>query len=364
MIATGSLAMMIVSLGAVLLFGAGCTSGLNLLGDGDHDVTPPTDADARADADAEADADANADADVLAEVEDSCCGPDDPMVAACQDGLWCNGREQVNRRCECMPSDDPVDCDDGDPATADSCDETMDVCRHSDDGGDAGADADADVEADGDADADPDGDTDADVEDDGGAAEGDADADADDDADGDVEDDRPGIDGDADADSEADGDDGSSICSGGWFDPSSGRCWQNPPDGTERTWDAAVAYCSSLSLGGYGPGSWHLPTISELRSLIRGCPATETGGSCGVTDTCLDAACRDASCYGCSGGDGPGSAGAYWPPELHGVAQWYWSSSSYPGGASFAWYIYFGFGSLYGPGESLTFYVRCVRPGP
>jgi hypothetical protein len=131
-----------------------------------------------------------------------------------------------------------------------------------------------------------------------------------------------------------------------------------------------VEYCNALDLGGYGPGSWHLPTIGELRSLIRGCPATETGGPCGVTDTCLDAVCWDDSCTGCSYFGGPGADGAYWPPELRGTsgttAFLLYSSSACADRPHTAWVVVFddsGLGDSYtedgGRGD-----VRCVRPGP
>ena len=167
-------------------------------------------------------------------------------------------------------------------------------------------------------------------------------------------------DGVADVPAETDG-----VSCPGWYDSASGLCWQDPPEESLRSWDDAIAYCNGLSLG--GTDDWHLPTISELRSFIRGCPWTETGGACGVTDACLGWECRDeVACHGCSDTDdgrGPGSGGAYWPLDVRGTPYWYWSSSPTPGGYD-AWLVYFPRGYVEEFEKELTFRVRCVRPGP
>jgi hypothetical protein len=161
-----------------------------------------------------------------------------------------------------------------------------------------------------------DGDADARIEADGAVdAHGEAAADVE------VETD-PGVDADADAEM--------GVCVGGWFDPSSGLCWEQTPSDFVLAWDEAVVYCEDLALGGYG--DWRMPTINELRSIIRGCPDTETGGPCGVTDTCLDindaAGCYNVDCaIACSTMGGPGIDGCYWPPELRGMPNPYYSSS-------------------------------------
>jgi hypothetical protein len=162
---------------------------------------------------------------------------------------------------------------------------------------------------------------------------------------------------------------GASVCVGGWYDPSSGLCWQDPLVSWVN-WREALDYCNGLSLGGHGPGSWHLPTIGELRSLIRGCPDAQTGGSCTVTDACFDHTCWDGSCWGCSPLGGSGADGVYWPPELRGTdgtgAFLLWSSSAGADGPGTAWVVLFGVGGVRaGPtGDGDRGNVRCVRPGP
>ena len=150
----------------------------------------------------------------------------------------------------------------------------------------------------------------------------------------------------------------------GWYDPTSGLCWQDPPEETLRTLNDAVAYCDGLALG--GSDTWHLPTINELRMLIRGCPNTEAGGPCGITEACLGAACWNDPCAGCPDRGGPGAGGAYWPPELRGTTSWaysYWSSS---GNADATWAraVLSESGGVYGYDGAALFHVRCVRPGP
>jgi hypothetical protein len=144
-------------------------------------------------------------------------------------------------------------------------------------------------------------------------------------------------------------------------DPSSGLTWQVTPATIVLNWTDAMTYCQNLTLAG---GGWHLPTISELRSLIRGCPAIQTGGACGVTDFCLDWACRNDYCEGCGSLGGPGSGGAYWPAEMSGEIGQYWSSSlvANQGVPSYAWGVSFYYGGdLGGYGCDGNRDARCVR---
>lgn len=146
---------------------------------------------------------------------------------------------------------------------------------------------------------------------------------------------------------------------GTWFDSSSALTWENPPLGGAISWEDARDYCERLPLAG---GGWRLPSISELRTLVRGCKATEWNGSCGVCDACLEWECRDSSCVGCPHGSGP-AGGCYWLGALEGVCSWYWSSSPVAGGGDDGAFL-IGFGSgLLGVGHTVRddLVVRCVR---
>ena len=70
-------------------------------------------------------------------------------------------------------------------------------------------------------------------------------------------------------------------------DDASDLCWQDPQrkayDQSDQGLPAAEAgrYCAELELDGYK--DWRLPDSDELRGLIAGNPATESGGQCKLT---------------------------------------------------------------------------------
>lgn len=144
------------------------------------------------------------------------------------------------------------------------------------------------------------------------------------------------------------------------IDSVTGLIWQND-DAYSRTWREANRDCPDLDgLGGFH--GWRLPTISELRSLIRGCPATETGGECGVTDDCLGwSECSSDACRSCDLAEGPGIEGRYCPEDLEGDGSIYWSSSEQTDGeSSNAWTVVFHNGDVSDNGVHGVYDVRCV----
>ena len=113
------------------------------------------------------------------------------------------------------------------------------------------------------------------------------------------------------------------------------------------TWDEAITYCENL--GG------RLPTISELRTLIQNCQGTETGGECGVTDSCLSSAvCWNVPCGGCEYDE----SGKY---SVFGDTYWFWSSSVRSGYADSAWGVHFYSGGVLNYGKNSGINVRCLR---
>jgi hypothetical protein len=167
-------------------------------------------------------------------------------------------------------------------------------------------------------------------------------------------DDEPAADDDNDSSPAADDDSAGGV----WTDSASGLTWQMTPPTGNYNWGGAQTYCNALNLA--GRSGWRLPTISELRSLVRGCPGTQTGDGCGVTDQCLDYdSCWTKACGGCDDGAGPGG-GCYWPSPLGGSCEWYWSASAVAGSEA-AWIVLFE--DAYVDDNNVYFdnQVRCVH---
>lgn len=161
---------------------------------------------------------------------------------------------------------------------------------------------------------------------------------------------------DAEDDDVADDDDNDNDIAVGdvWIDPSSGLTWQVEPASEQLEWGFAKRYCRDLEYGGFD--DWCMPTISELRSLIRGCEATVTGGSCLVADDCRNwEICWDETCIGCDDG-------SYGPAGLSGEIGFYWSSSEKSVDSTYdVWAIDFSHGYINTCAKRFVLNTRCVR---
>ena len=136
------------------------------------------------------------------------------------------------------------------------------------------------------------------------------------------------------------------------IDSSSGLIWSARMS-SKMAWSDAKSYCESYSEGIFS--DWYLPTISELRTLIINCSGTVTGGSCGVTDTCLSySECRNDTCSGCDYDDND-----YY--SKLGDTGWFWSSSTKSDNPNNAWFVGFSNGYVDDGNKYYDYNVRCVR---
>jgi hypothetical protein len=123
-----------------------------------------------------------------------------------------------------------------------------------------------------------------------------------------------------------------------------GLDWSNPSP-NRMNHSNAIKYCRDR--GG------RLPTISELRTLIKNCPSTQTGGACKVTDSCLLSSCWSrGTCFpNCSGNN-----------SVFGDTGWFWSSSVLSDGAGTPWGVGFSSGGV-GNDDRGDYdgSVRCVK---
>ena len=149
-----------------------------------------------------------------------------------------------------------------------------------------------------------------------------------------------------------------------WSDAATGLKW---PRGMYTaypgvTYAEAEAFCQSFTLGDLFV-YWRLPTIDELRSLVRGCPGTVTDGECPLSEECSDIdECYTADCTGCAIGEGPGPSGFYWPDEMTGDAdyQWVWPASPMLNNTGRA-IISYGDASVFYTEESMQVQTICVN---
>ncbi len=189
---------------------------------------------------------------------------------------------------------------------------------------------------------------------------------------------------------------------GTWVDPATYLIWEEPQGnkgagGMGPTHAAAQTYCDNLKLAGVS--DWRLPTINELRTLVRGVSTTMTAGKCPTTDSCSnqDECNKDKdntkgfgnACLGCQALDPKYDAAlayltaadcqlstrqldnteCYRVPALTGPCSGDWSSTpntSTTGTTTKAfWYLNFQRGLINSDADMLSGanWVRCVRTG-
>ena len=245
----------------------------------------------------------------------------------CNEGLVCDIEENVCIKDPGNPeepkddsdnienTDNDTDTDSGDPAS----DEDVDIADSGNDSGDSTADEDEDVDI-------------ADSDDDSGDSISDEDADG---STEDIPDCAPTT--------------GETPCK----DPIKGWIWSKKSS-EAMTWEEAVRHCDNMNEG--DSEDWHLPNISELRTLIKDCSATEVGGACSVTANCLSDDCwSENSCFSCTSDINHSKLGD---------SGWFWSSSTRAEHSENAWGTYFGNGRINYREKSVEGYVRCVKRNP
>jgi len=118
------------------------------------------------------------------------------------------------------------------------------------------------------------------------------------------------------------------------IDLATGYFWSNQSS-SKMEWSSAKTYCSSVTDGGFD--NWRLPTINELRSVIKNCSKTETGGACLVTDSCTKNDCYVADNCSCAQNNTPG-----YYSKLN-FSDDYWTSTynASAGDNSWNWYVSF-----------------------
>ena len=116
-------------------------------------------------------------------------------------------------------------------------------------------------------------------------------------------------------------------------------------------WDAAKTYCENLDYAGHN--DWRLPNLTELKSLVQGCAATN---ECPVTAENPSYPDNYSSvCKICASGN-------YMPAELGLKIDFnYWSSTEDPTASKHVWSIDFKTVAVFNDYKTANLYAMCVR---
>jgi hypothetical protein len=143
-----------------------------------------------------------------------------------------------------------------------------------------------------------------------------------------------------------------------YTDYSTKLTWQATPLPKQVTWQEAKDFCEATTSGGHT--DWRLPTISELRTLMDGCPYTATNGACKVTDSCTNTSCWNQQiCMKCDIERRWGKC--KWTKKMGKPCSLTWSSKIIGNYQKQAWAVDFSVGNIRGWKRTGTTHVRCVR---
>jgi hypothetical protein len=146
---------------------------------------------------------------------------------------------------------------------------------------------------------------------------------------------------------------------GSWKDPTTGLVWELDTSANYSTYAGAVNHCAVMAQGGV---AWHLPSIDELRTLVRGCPATEEGGACPAHNNCTNSElCYTEACDGCNWLAGPGLLGTYRDPCIQGGYSGDWSSTAAVDTPGSVWYLRHDNASVWIDSKTAFHFARCVH---
>lgn len=120
-------------------------------------------------------------------------------------------------------------------------------------------------------------------------------------------------------------------------------------------WNKALDYCKNLSENGHN--DWHLPTISELRTIIKNCEGPQTGGSCKLQDNSLSRDWWNDSCHCTYKKNNSGYYSKLGDDDKISL----WSSSTRSDRTSNAWNVNFASAYIDDSRKGKNNYVRCVR---